>query len=73
MVLSGDLTQRARRSQFHAARVFVKRIAVATLVLPGNHDIPLFNLERWDHDAPAQRCTLVDQATISLMKSGERQ
>jgi 3',5'-cyclic AMP phosphodiesterase CpdA len=44
VVLSGDITQRARRSQFHAARVFVERLAVTTLVLPGNHDIPLFNL-----------------------------
>jgi 3',5'-cyclic AMP phosphodiesterase CpdA len=45
VVLSGDITQRARRAQFRAARGFVDRLAVpATLVLPGNHDIPLFNL-----------------------------
>ena len=45
VVLSGDITQRARRSQFRAARVFVERLAVpATLVLPGNHDIPLYNI-----------------------------
>jgi 3',5'-cyclic AMP phosphodiesterase CpdA len=45
VVLSGDITQRARRTQFRAARAFVDRLAVpATLVLPGNHDIPLFNL-----------------------------
>jgi 3',5'-cyclic AMP phosphodiesterase CpdA len=45
VVLSGDITQRARRSQFRAAGVFVERLAVpTTLVLPGNHDIPLFNL-----------------------------
>jgi 3',5'-cyclic AMP phosphodiesterase CpdA len=45
VVLSGDITQRARRAQFRAARAFVDRLAVpATLVLPGNHDIPLFNL-----------------------------
>jgi 3',5'-cyclic AMP phosphodiesterase CpdA len=45
VVLSGDITQRARRAQFRAAWVFVNRLAVpATLVLPGNHDIPLFNL-----------------------------
>jgi 3',5'-cyclic AMP phosphodiesterase CpdA len=44
-VLSGDITQRARQAQFRAARAFVDRLAVpATLVLPGNHDIPLFNL-----------------------------
>jgi 3',5'-cyclic AMP phosphodiesterase CpdA len=45
VVLSGDITQRARRSQFRAARTFVDRLAApATLVLPGNHDIPLFNV-----------------------------
>ncbi|HEY7492116.1 MAG TPA: metallophosphoesterase [Candidatus Tectomicrobia bacterium] len=45
VVLSGDITQRARRSQFRAARTFVERLAVPdTLVLPGNHDIPLFNV-----------------------------
>lgn len=45
LVFSGDVTQRARRSQFEAAREFVSRLAVpATVVIPGNHDIPLFNL-----------------------------
>lgn len=44
VVLSGDITQRARRAQFRAARTFVDRLAVSTLILPGNHDIPLFNL-----------------------------
>ncbi|MFP3554570.1 metallophosphoesterase [Paraburkholderia sp. SIMBA_049] len=44
-VLSGDITQRARRSQFAAARAFVDRLgATPTFVIPGNHDIPLFNL-----------------------------
>jgi 3',5'-cyclic AMP phosphodiesterase CpdA len=45
VVMSGDITQRARRKQFRAARAFVDRLGVAvTLVIPGNHDIPLFNL-----------------------------
>lgn len=44
VVLSGDITQRARRSQFAAARAFVDTLgATPTLVVPGNHDIPLFN------------------------------
>lgn len=44
LVLSGDITQRARRSQFAAARAFVDRLGIAQVVaLPGNHDIPLFN------------------------------
>ncbi len=45
VVFSGDITQRARRKQFAAARRFVERLGtVPTLVIPGNHDIPLFNL-----------------------------
>ena len=45
VVLSGDVTQRARRSQFRAARVFVDRLGAANvLAIPGNHDIPLFQL-----------------------------
>ncbi len=42
VVLSGDLTQRARPDQFQQARRFVDRIPVPTLVVPGNHDVPLF-------------------------------
>ncbi|HEY1076805.1 MAG TPA: metallophosphoesterase family protein [Fontimonas sp.] len=45
IVMSGDITQRARRAEFEAARRFVERLpAVPRAVLPGNHDIPLFNL-----------------------------
>jgi 3',5'-cyclic AMP phosphodiesterase CpdA len=45
VILSGDVTQRARHAQFRAAREFVERLSAArTLVIPGNHDIPLFNL-----------------------------
>ena len=44
VVLSGDITQRARSAQFRAARGFMDRLATPMLVLPGNHDIPLFNL-----------------------------
>lgn len=45
MLLSGDITQRATRAQFAAARQFVDRLNLPALVaIPGNHDIPLFNL-----------------------------
>jgi 3',5'-cyclic AMP phosphodiesterase CpdA len=43
-VISGDLSQRARRSQFAAARAFVDRLPGPVLVVPGNHDMPLYNL-----------------------------
>jgi 3',5'-cyclic AMP phosphodiesterase CpdA len=44
-ILSGDITQRARPAQFAAARAFCDELAVPTLLaLPGNHDIPLFDV-----------------------------
>jgi len=46
IVVSGDLTQRARRRQFQAARSFLDRMPAPVLVVPGNHDIPLFDLPR---------------------------
>jgi 3',5'-cyclic AMP phosphodiesterase CpdA len=44
VVLSGDLTQRARPEQFREARAFVDRIPVPVLVVPGNHDVPLWRV-----------------------------
>jgi len=44
VVMSGDITQRARSAQFGAARRLVERLAAPTVVIPGNHDIPLFNV-----------------------------
>jgi 3',5'-cyclic AMP phosphodiesterase CpdA len=48
VAVSGDLTQRAREGQFRAARAFLDRIPGPIVVVPGNHDIPLFNVvQRW--------------------------
>ena len=45
VILSGDITQRAQRGEFDAARRFMDRLdPPASLVIPGNHDIPLFQL-----------------------------
>jgi 3',5'-cyclic AMP phosphodiesterase CpdA len=44
VVLSGDITQRARRAQFRAARAFADRLGAPVLAIPGNHDLPLFAL-----------------------------
>jgi len=45
LVVSGDLTQRAKRAQFAAARQFLDRLpAVPRLVVPGNHDVPLYRV-----------------------------
>ncbi len=44
VVLSGDITQRAKANQFLAARAFTKRLGAQVLAIPGNHDIALFNV-----------------------------
>ncbi len=46
VIISGDITQRARDRQFSAARDFLGRIPSPKLTVPGNHDIPLYNLGR---------------------------
>ncbi|MDW7760437.1 MAG: metallophosphoesterase [Acidobacteriota bacterium] len=48
IVISGDLTQRARKRQFELARNFVSSLPEATPVIavPGNHDIPLWDILR---------------------------
>ena len=44
LVLSGDITQRARACQFAQARAFCDRLGIPRMLsVPGNHDIPLFN------------------------------
>lgn len=44
VVISGDLTQRAKAEEFIAAEAFIRSLKQKVLVIPGNHDIPLFNL-----------------------------
>ncbi|HEX2825277.1 MAG TPA: metallophosphoesterase family protein [Burkholderiales bacterium] len=43
-VVSGDLTQRAKPDQFREARRFLDSLPGARIVVPGNHDVPLYNL-----------------------------
>jgi len=44
VIVSGDLTQRAKPEQFRQARRFTDRIPVPTLAVPGNHDVPLYRV-----------------------------
>lgn len=41
LVVTGDLTQRARRAEFAAAAQFLSRLPFPRVVIPGNHDISL--------------------------------
>lgn len=45
IVVSGDLTQRAKEDQFVQARDFLDRLPpVPRVVVPGNHDVPLYRV-----------------------------
>ena len=49
VIISGDFTQRARVDQFRAASAWLNRLRGAgmrLLVIPGNHDVPLYDVVR---------------------------
>jgi len=46
VAISGDLTQRARTLQFEQARAFLDRLPQPQIVVPGNHDVPLYDVLR---------------------------
>lgn len=44
VLVSGDLTQRAKSREFRQAQEFLQTLPNVAIVVPGNHDIPLYNL-----------------------------
>ncbi len=49
VIISGDFTQRARIEQFRAAAAWLNRLRAdghAILAVPGNHDVPLYDVVR---------------------------
>lgn len=63
ITVSGDITQRAKRKEFHAAKEFFDSLPAPTLVVPGNHDVlwhnpieriffPLKRFKRYIHKDP---------------------
>jgi 3',5'-cyclic AMP phosphodiesterase CpdA len=46
VVVSGDLTQRAKSEQFEAARAYLDTLPGPQIIVPGNHDISLYNVFR---------------------------
>ena len=50
IIVSGDLTQRARPEQFRQAREFIEQLpGLPWLAIPGNHDVPLYRI--WERIA----------------------
>jgi 3',5'-cyclic AMP phosphodiesterase CpdA len=43
VVVSGDLTQRARSEQFRTAKSFLNSLPTPQVIVPGNHDVPMHN------------------------------
>ena len=80
IVISGDLTQRAKLHEFQAAWKFLQELPQIPLVVtPGNHDVPLYRFwERlfvpyraWDQIIPYGRdsVTVVPGATVVALNS----
>ena len=44
VVVSGDLTQRAKKSEYALAASILERLPAPYVVTPGNHDVPLFRV-----------------------------
>ena len=44
IAISGDLTQRARSHEFQEARAFLDSLPQPKIIVPGNHDVPLYNI-----------------------------
>ena len=60
VVITGDLTMRARHREFRAACEWIKGLEVPVTVEVGNHDIPYFNLYQ-RFFAPYQRFRAIEQ------------
>ncbi len=44
LIVSGDLVEHASREEFLAARDFLQTLPQPQMVVPGNHDLPFYNL-----------------------------
>ena len=66
VAISGDLTQRARTRQFEQARAFLDRLPRPQIVVPGNHDVPLYDVLR-RFAAPLRRYTRIITDDLSPM------
>ncbi len=73
VVVSGDLTQRAKEEQFRAARAFLDRFESEVLVVPGNHDVRAWwhnPIERVFDSASRFSRYISDELTPSFTRPG---
>jgi 3',5'-cyclic AMP phosphodiesterase CpdA len=82
IAVSGDLTQRARHREFHAAAQFLRALGAPVLAVPGNHDVTPFDLferfadpwSRWRrHVAPeTEPVWMDDQVAVVGLNTARR-
>lgn len=71
IVVSGDLTQRAKTREFAAARDYLATLDFPQVVVPGNHDVPLYNVfRRFVHPLRRYRRFFGDE-TVPFHADGE--
>jgi 3',5'-cyclic AMP phosphodiesterase CpdA len=46
IIVTGDLTQAGRKNEFREAAAYLQKFNAPVLVVPGNHDTPVYNLGR---------------------------
>ena len=63
VLVSGDLTMRARRRQFRKARVLLDSLGLPWTSVPGNHDLPL---DRLVIRAVAGRCGHISSGSRTI-------
>lgn len=71
IAVSGDLTQRARRAQFFQARQFLERLPRPQIIVPGNHDVPLYNLLRRFRRPLARYRSYISEETEPMFRDDE--
>lgn len=71
VLISGDLTMRARRREFREARRFVERLPGTVLIVPGNHDVTPFRLHERFLDPFATWRRELGHATEWVWQDGE--
>ncbi len=75
VIISGDLTQRALKKQFLQAKDMIDSILFPKIVIPGNHDIPAYNiferfispLRKFNKYISAERYPKFDAENISII------
>ena len=78
IIISGDFTQRAKVDQFRQASAYLNRLQSAgfrTLVVPGNHDVPLYDvfrrfaapLDRYKRYISADLCPWFENEQVAVL------